>query len=81
MRLLLQILLVIVLLLLLGMVSWLFVLYMQWPAWGRFAIFFGMLGVYFGVKAIKRFWIISRSKSKLLATQSAAIKVKTSGGK
>ena len=75
MRTILQALLAIVLLLLLAIISWLFVLYMAWPAWGGFAVFFGVLGVYFGAKAIKRFWVISQTKSKLLATQSAATKI------
>jgi type VI secretion system protein ImpL len=75
MRTILQALLAIVLLLLLAIISWLFVLYMAWPAWGGFAVFFGVLGLYFGTKAIKRFWVISRTKSKLLATQSAATKI------
>jgi type VI secretion system protein ImpL len=75
MRTILQALLAIVLLLLLAIISWLFVLYMAWPAWGGFAVFFGVLGVYFGTKAIKRFWVISHTKSKLLATQSAATKI------
>jgi len=75
MRTILQALLAIVLLLLLAIISWLFVLYMAWPAWGGFAVFFGVLGVYFGIKAIKRFWVISQTKSKLLATQSAATKI------
>ncbi len=75
MRTILQVLLAIVLLLLLAIISWLFVLYMAWPAWGGFAVFFGVLGFYFGTKAIKRFWVISQTKSKLLATQSAATKI------
>lgn len=75
MRTILQALLALVLLLLLAVISWLFVLYMAWPVWGGFAVFFGVLGVYFGAKAIKRFWVISRTKSKLLATQSAATKI------
>lgn len=79
MRTILQVLLVIVLLLLLGIVSWLFVLYMEWPTWGGFAVFLGVLGVYFGAKTIRRFWVISRTKSKLLATQSAAVKISTAG--
>ncbi|HEY7803668.1 MAG TPA: type VI secretion protein IcmF/TssM N-terminal domain-containing protein [Orrella sp.] len=64
-------LLVIVLLALLGVLSWMLVLYLDWPVWGAFAVFFGVLGLYFAIKAAKRFFLISRSKSKLLAAQRA----------
>lgn len=64
-------LLVLVLLALLGLLSWMLVLYLDWPLWGAFAVFFGVLGLYFAGKAARRFYLISRSKSKLLAAQRA----------
>lgn len=65
-------LLVVVLLLLLAVLSWLVVLYLEWPIWGAIAIFFGVIAVYLGGKALRRFYLISRSKSKLLASERAA---------
>lgn len=67
----LTILLVIVLLALLGVLSWMLVLYLEWPLWGALAVFFGVLALYFAGKAARRFFMISRSKSKLLAAQRA----------
>ena len=67
----LTVLLVIVLLALLGVLSWMLVLYLDWPVWGAFAVFFGVLAFYFAGKAAKRFFMISRTKSKLLAAQRA----------
>jgi type VI secretion system protein ImpL len=62
--------LVVVLLLLLAILSWLAVLYLQWPTWGAFAIFFGVLAAYFGLKALRRFTVRSKVKARLLATES-----------
>ena len=70
-RSLLTVLLVIVLLALLGVLSWMLVLYLDWPIWGAFAVFFGVLALYFASKAAKRFFIISRTRSRLLAAQRA----------
>lgn len=67
--------LAVVILLCLAAFSWLFVLAMEWPTWGIFAVFFGMLGFYFGINAIRRFILISRSKYKLLASQKAAVRI------
>lgn len=53
----------------LALLSWLLVLYLEWPLWGALAIFLGVLAVYFGLKTLRRFWVISRAKSKLLATE------------
>lgn len=66
-------------LVLLALLSWLFVLYMQWPLWGSAAIFLGLLAVYFGLKAIRRFWVISRVKTKLLASERRIQKTKQEG--
>ena len=63
-------LLVVVLLALLAVLSWLIVLYLEWPIWGAFAIFFGVIAAYFGLKALRRFVIRSRVKGRLLATES-----------
>jgi type VI secretion system protein ImpL len=68
-------LLAVVILILLAVFSWLFVLAMEWPNWGIFAVFFGVLGLYFGIIAARRFYIISRSKSKLLASQKASVRL------
>lgn len=62
-------LLLLILLLALAVLSWLLVLFLAWPLWGAFAIFFAVLGVYFGLKALRRFWIISRVKTKLMASE------------
>mgnify|MGYP002279428555 CR=1 FL=1 len=70
-RTILSILLAVVLLVLLGLLSWLLVLYLEWPLWGAVAVFFGVLALYFGGKAARRYFMISRSKSKLLAAQRA----------
>lgn len=61
--------LVVLALVLLALLSWLLVLYLEWPLWGALAIFLGVLAVYFGLKTLRRFWVISRAKSKLLATE------------
>lgn len=65
----LKVLLVIFLLLALAMFSWLLVLFLSWPLWGALAIFFAVLAVYFGLKALRRFWIITRVKTKLMASE------------
>lgn len=67
--------LAVAILLCLAAFSWLFVLAMEWPTWGIFAVFFGMLGFYFGIGAIRRFILISRSKYKLLASQKASVRI------
>lgn len=69
------IILAVVILLCLAAFSWLFVLAMEWPTWGIFAVFFGTLGFYFGINAIRRFILISRSKYKLLASQKAFVRI------
>ncbi len=72
MRKFLTVLLVIVLLALLAVLSWMVVLYLQWPVWGAFAIFFGVVAAYFGLKALRSIFVRSRVKAKLLATESKA---------
>lgn len=68
-------LLVIVLLALLVVVSWLIVLYLQWPLWGAFAIFFGVIAVFFGLKTLRSLVVRTRVKARLLASENkAAIK-------
>jgi len=62
--------LVMVLLLLLAVLSWLVVLYLEWPIWSAFAIFFGVLAAFFGIKALRRFAVRSRVKARLLASES-----------
>lgn len=52
----------------LGVASWMIVLYLEWPIWSALAIFLGVFGIYFGLKAIRRFVI--RSRVKLRLTQS-----------
>lgn len=73
MRTLLTVLLVIVLLALLAVLSWLVVLYLEWPLWGGIAIFFGVLALYFGLKALRRFVIVSSAKSRIIASQRASL--------
>ena len=72
MRKLLTVLLVIVLLALLAVLSWMVVLYLQWPLWGAFAIFFGVIAAYFGLKALRSIFVRTRVKAKLLASESKA---------
>ena len=72
MRAVLTALLVVVLLALLGMLSWLVVLYLQWPLWGAFTIFFGVIATYFGLKALRSFVVRTRVKARLLASESKA---------
>jgi len=67
--------LALIILVLLALFSWLFVLSMEWPTWGIFAVFFGSLGLYFGTIALRRFIIITKSKSKLLASQRASVRI------
>lgn len=74
MRTVLTVLLVVVLLALLAVLSWMVVLYLQWPLWGAVAIFFGVLAAYFGLKALRRFVIRSKVKARLLATESKVAK-------
>lgn len=66
----LTVLLVIVLLAMLAIVSWMVVLYLQWPLWGAFAIFFGVIAAYFGLKALRNIVLRARVKAKLLASES-----------
>lgn len=51
--------------------SWVLTLYLSWPGWGGLAIFFGVIGVYFGIKLLKRLWLVSRSRVKLAASEAA----------
>ena len=61
-------------LLVLGIVSWAVTLYLSWPYWGGLAIFFGVIGVYFGVRLLRRLWYLSRSRVKLAASEAAGHK-------
>lgn len=63
-------LLVIALLALLAIWSWLMVLFLEWPLWGAFAIFFGAIGTFFAIKAIRSFVLRTRMKSRLLASEN-----------
>lgn len=72
MRKVLTVLLVIVLLALLAVLSWMLVLYLQWPLWGAFAIFFGVIAAYFGIRALRNFLVRTRVKAKLLASEGKA---------
>lgn len=64
----------VVLLALLGLFSWVVTLYLGWPSWGWAVIFFGVLGVYFGVRLLRRLWYLSRSRVKLAASEAAGRK-------
>lgn len=55
----------------LALFSWVVTLYLIWPAWGALAIFFGVIGAYFGVKLARRLWLVSRSRVKLAASEAA----------
>ncbi len=55
----------------LALFSWVLMLYLSWPAWGGLAIFFGVIGAYFGIKLAKRLWLVSRSRVKLAASEAA----------
>lgn len=61
----------VVTLLLLGILSWALTLYLSWPLWGSLFIFFGTIGAWFGVKLLRRFWYLSRSRVKLAASEAA----------
>jgi type VI secretion system protein ImpL len=63
-------LLVVALLALLAIWSWLMVLFLEWPLWGAFAIFFGAIGTFFGLKALRSFVLRTRMKSRLLASEN-----------
>lgn len=58
----------------LGLFSWVVTLYLGWPSWGWALIFFGVLGVYFGVRLLRRLWYLSRSRVKLAASEAAGRK-------
>lgn len=55
----------------LGIVSWAVAIYLSWPSWGWSLIFFGVLGIYFGVRLLRRLWYLSRSRVKLAASEAA----------
>lgn len=69
MKTLLSIVLWLLVLLVLGLFSWIITLYLAWPWWGGLAIFFGVIGVYFGLKLLRRLWVVSRSRVKLAASE------------
>jgi type VI secretion system protein ImpL len=75
MRTVLTTLLVIALLALLAIWSWLMVLFLEWPLWGSFAIFFGMIGTYFGLKALRSYILRTRVKSRLLASENKSVQL------
>ena len=62
-------------LLFLAVFSWVVALYLSWPSWGWSLIFFGVLGVYFGIRLLRRLWYLSRSRVKLAASEAAGRKV------
>ncbi|MER1967072.1 type VI secretion protein IcmF/TssM N-terminal domain-containing protein [Castellaniella sp. GW247-6E4] len=55
----------------LALFSWVVTLYLLWPLWGGLAIFFGVIGAYFGIKLARRLWLVSRSRVKLAASEAA----------
>ncbi|MGE4368628.1 MAG: type VI secretion protein IcmF/TssM N-terminal domain-containing protein [Burkholderiaceae bacterium] len=55
----------------LALFSWGLTLYLAWPYWGGLAIFFGVIAVYFGIKLLRRLWVVSRSRVKLAASEAA----------
>lgn len=61
----------------LGIVSWAIALYLSWPAWGWSVIFFGALGIYFGMRFLRRLWYLSRSRVKLAASEAAGRRAAT----
>lgn len=58
----------------LGVFSWAVALYLSWPSWGWAVIFFGVLGLYFGIRLLRRLWYLSRSRVKLAASEAAGRK-------
>ena len=58
----------------LGLFSWAVALYFSWPSWGWLLVFFGVLGVYFGIRLLRRLWYLSRSRVKLAASEAAGRK-------
>ncbi|MBF22233.1 MAG: hypothetical protein CML18_00980 [Pusillimonas sp.] len=74
MRTLLSIILWLIVLIVLAIVSWAVMLYLSWPYWGGLAIFFGVLGIYFGIRLLRRLWYLSRSRVKLAASENAGRK-------
>ena len=61
-----------VLILIFAILSWAVILYLEWPLWGAFTIFFAVIATYFGVKALRRLALRSSVKARLLATESKA---------
>lgn len=55
----------------LGIFSWGLALYLAWPLWGGLTFFFGIIGLYFGIRLARRLWLISRSRVKLAASEKA----------
>ncbi|MAO52353.1 MAG: hypothetical protein CML16_15925 [Pusillimonas sp.] len=74
MKTLLSIILWLIVLILLAVVSWATMLYLSWPYWGGLAIFFGALGIYFGIRLFRRLWYLSRSRVKLAASEASGRK-------
>lgn len=64
-----KILLVILLLILLALGAWILALFFFWPAWGAFAIFFGVIAAYFGLLYIKRLRLSMKSKAALARSE------------
>src|SRR5690606_4987706 len=56
---------------LLGIVSWGITLYLVWPWWGGLAIFFGAIGVDFGLRLVRRLWVVACSRIKLACSVAA----------
>lgn len=63
---------IVLVIIILALLSWMTVLYLQWPLWGALAIFFGVLAAFFGLKALRRFAVRSHVKARLLASESKA---------
>lgn len=61
-----------VLLLVLALVSWGTVLYLAWPLWTAAALFLAALGAYFLAKALRRIFIVMRSRSKMTHPSEAS---------
>ncbi|MEO7030878.1 MAG: type VI secretion protein IcmF/TssM N-terminal domain-containing protein [Herbaspirillum sp.] len=64
----------VVILVILAVMSWGTVLYLEWPLWAAAAVFFGVIGLYFLFKFLRRLFLVMRSRSKMTLDARASEK-------
>jgi type VI secretion system protein ImpL len=57
----------------LGLLSWLTGIWFDWPTWGGFGTFFGIIALYFAAKYLRRYWLAYRSKAALARSEAGSI--------